>query len=150
MKNLPPVSLLLSDGTLYAEKGKVETINGLINTATGSANFRAAFPNPRGLLRSGGSATVRIPTIVKSAIIIPQNVTYELQDKRFAFLVDKDNKIRNEVITVMDNTPGQFYIVTGGLKSGDRIVIETVSNIKDGTVIKPDDFSAAAVYKDLP
>ena len=149
LKNLPPVSLLLSDGTLYREKGKVETINGLINTATGSANFRAAFPNPQGLLRSGGSATVRIPAIVNNVIIIPQNVTYELQDKRFAFLVDKDNKIRNAVITVMDNTPGQFFIITGGLKTGDRIVIESVSNIADGTLIKPNDVSAASVYKDL-
>ena len=149
LKNLPPVSLLLSDGTLYREKGKVETINGLINTATGSANFRAAFTNPQGLLRSGGSATVRIPATVNNAIIIPQNVTYELQDKRFAFLVDKDNKIRNAVITVMDNTPGQFFIITGGLKTSDRIVIESVSNIADGTLIKPNDVSAATVYKDL-
>ena len=146
---IPPVSLLLSDGTNYENPGKVETINGLINTATGSANFRAAFPNPKGLLRSGSSATVRIPTVVKSAIVIPQNVTYELQDKRFAYVVDDHNKIKNVAITVNDNAPGQFFIVTSGLKGGDKVVIESVSNLRDDTEIKPDEVDAASVYKGL-
>ena len=146
---MPPVSLLLSDGTNYENAGKVETINGLINTATGSANFRAAFPNPKGLLRSGSSATVRIPTVVKSAIVIPQNVTYELQDKRFAYVVDNHNKIKNVAITVNDNAPGQFFIVTSGLKGGDKVVIESVSNLRDDTEIKPDEVDAASVYKGL-
>ncbi|WP_428328685.1 efflux RND transporter periplasmic adaptor subunit [Mucilaginibacter sp.] len=149
LSNLPKVSLLLSNGSVYDHTGKVETINGLINTATGSANFRAAFENPKGLLRSGGSATIRIPSTVKSAIVIPQTVTYALQDKRFVFVVNKQNKIKNQVITVMDNTPGQFYIVTSGLQGGDRIIIETVSNIKDDTEIKPNEVSAESVYKDL-
>jgi membrane fusion protein (multidrug efflux system) len=149
LNNLPRVTLLLSDGTAYEHTGKVETINGLINTNTGSANFRAAFSNPKGLLRSGGSATVRIPTKVKNAIIIPQNVTYQLQDKRFAYVVDAHNKIKNTVITVMDNTPGLYFIVTDGLKSGDKVVIESVSNLRDGTEIKPAVASEASVYKDL-
>jgi membrane fusion protein (multidrug efflux system) len=149
LNNIPKVTLLLSDGTVYEAKGKVETVNGLINTSTGSANFRAAFINPRGLLRSGSSATVRIPTLVKSAIAVPQNVTYELQDKRFVFVVDRQNKVKNVAITVMDNTPGQFYIVTGGLQSGDRIIAEGATNIKDGTEIKPVEASADEVYKGL-
>jgi membrane fusion protein (multidrug efflux system) len=105
LNNIPKVTLLLSDGTVYEHTGKVETVNGLINTTTGSANFRAAFINPKGLLRSGGSASVRIPNLLKGAIIVPQNVTYELQDKRFVYLVDDKNKIKNVAITVMDNTP---------------------------------------------
>jgi membrane fusion protein (multidrug efflux system) len=133
----------------YEHTGKIETVNGQINTSTGSANFRAAFINPRGLLHSGSSATVRIPTFLKSGIIIPQNVTYQLQDKRFAYVVDSRNKIKNVVIEVMDNTPGQFYVVTSGLKSGDRVVIESVSNIKDGTEIKPLNAEASTIYKDL-
>lgn len=149
LKKIPKVTLLLSDGTTYDRQGRVETINGLINTATGSANFRAGFSNPRGLLRSGASATVRIPDIIQSAIIVPQDVTYELQDKRFAYVVDSHNKIKNVVITVMDNTPGQFYVVTAGLKAGDKVVIESVSNLKDGTLIKPTDVSAEPVYGDL-
>ncbi|MBB3056656.1 efflux RND transporter periplasmic adaptor subunit [Mucilaginibacter gotjawali] len=149
LNNIPLVTLVLSDGTIYDYKGKVETVNGLINTTTGSANFRAGFANPKGLLRSGSSASVRIPKTVKDAIIVPQNVTYELQDKRFVFAVDNQNKVKNVAITVMENTPGQFYIVTGGLKSGDRIIAEGANNIKDGTEIKPVEVNAGSVYKDL-
>ena len=149
LSSLPGVSLILSDGTTYEYKGKVETINGLINTATGSANFRAAFINPKGLLRSGGSATVRIPAMIKNSILIPQNVTYELQDKRFAYVIDSKNKVKNVVITVMDNTPGQFYVVTGGLNTGDKVIIESATNLADGTEIKPVEVSAGSVYKNL-
>jgi len=149
LNNLPKVSLVLSDGTTYDHQGKVETVNGLINTNTGSANFRAAFVNPRGLLRSGGSASVRVPTAVKSAVIVPQNVTYELQDKRFVYVINSQNKVKNVAITVMDNTPGQFYVVTGGIKSGDKIIAESVNNLKDDTEIKPVEVSPEVVYKDL-
>ncbi|MDB4920435.1 efflux RND transporter periplasmic adaptor subunit [Mucilaginibacter sp.] len=149
LNNIPKVSLILSDGTTYEHAGKVETVNGLINTNTGSANFRAAFVNPKGLLRSGGSATVRVPNRVKSAILVPQNITYELQDKRFVYVVDAQNKIKNVAITTMENTPGQFYIVTGGIKSGDKVIAESVNNLKDGTEIKPAEVSVDAIYKDL-
>ncbi|MDR3693017.1 efflux RND transporter periplasmic adaptor subunit [Mucilaginibacter sp.] len=149
LNNIPLVTLVLSDGTIYDYKGKVETVNGLINTTTGSANFRAGFANPTGLLRSGSSASVRIPKLVKNAIIVPQNVTYELQDKRFVFAVDNQNKVKNVAITVMQNTPGQFYVVTAGLQSGDRIIAEGANNIKDGTAIKPVEVSAESVYKGL-
>lgn len=149
LNNIPLVTLVLSDGTIYDYKGKVETVNGLINISTGSANFRAGFANPKGLLRSGSSASVRIPKLVKNAIIVPQNVTYELQDKRFVFAVDKQNKVKNVAITVMENTPGQFYIVTGGLQSGDRIIAEGANNIKDGRAVKPVEVSAESVYKGL-
>lgn len=149
LNKMPKVSLILSDGTVYEHTGKVETVNGLINTNTGSANFRAAFLNPKGVLRSGGSATVRIPNVVKSAILVPQSITYELQDKRFVYVVDGQNKIKNVAITTMENTPGQFYIVTGGIKSGDKVVAESVNNLKDGTEIKPVEVGADVVYKDV-
>ena len=149
LNNIPKVTLILSDGIVYEHKGKVETVNGLINTTTGSANFRAAFANPNGLLRSGGSATVRIPTLVKNAILIPENATYQLQDKRFAYIVDSQNKIKNVVIDVLDNPAGQFFIVKDGIQSGEKIVVESVSNLKDGTEIKPLDVSADSVYKGL-
>lgn len=149
LNNIPKVTLILSDGTTYEHTGKVETVNGLINTTTGSANFRAAFVNPKGLLRSGSSASVRIPNVVKGAIVVPQNVSYELQDKRFVYVINDKNKIKNVAITVMDNTPGQFYVVTGGLKPGDRIIAEGANNLKDDTEIKPVEVSAESVYKGL-
>jgi membrane fusion protein (multidrug efflux system) len=146
---LPNVSLILPDGTTYEHTGRVETVNGLINTATGAANVRAGFINPRGLIRSGSSATVRIPNTIKSGLLVPQSATYELQDKRFVYLVDKQNKIKNVAIQVMDNTAGQFYVVTDGLHAGDKIVLESANNLPDGTTIKPNPVSAASVYGNL-
>jgi membrane fusion protein, multidrug efflux system len=149
LNSIPEVTLILSDGIVYEHKGKVETVNGMINTATGTANFRAAFNNPRGLLRNGSSAIVRIPQLIKDAIIVPQNITYELQDKRFVFRVNSKNKVENVAITVMDNTPGQFYIVTDGLKGGDRIIAEGANNFKDGTEIKQVEVSNESLYQGL-
>jgi len=149
INSLPKVTLLLSDGSIYDHTGKVETVNGLIDVNTGSANIRAAFPNPKGLLRTGSSATVRVPNELKGAIIVPQTVTYELQDKRFVYVVDAKDQIKNVAITVMDNTPGQFYVVTSGLHAGDKIIAESVASLKDGTQIKPVETSPDIVYKDL-
>lgn len=146
LSKLPAVSLILPDGTTYEHTGKVETVNGLINTATGAANVRADFTNPRGLIRSGSSAVVRIPNVIKSAILVPQSATYELQDKRFVYAVDDQNKIKNVAVKVMDNTAGQFYVVTEGLKAGDKIVLESSGNLQDGTVIKPNEVSTQSVY----
>jgi membrane fusion protein (multidrug efflux system) len=146
---MPNVSLILSDGTTYEHTGRVETVNGLINTATGAANVRADFVNPRGLIRSGSSAAVRIPNIIKDALLVPQSATYELQDKRFVYVVDAQNKVKNVAVKVMDNTAGKFYVVTEGLKAGDKIILESSGNIADGTAIKPIPVSAQSVYGDL-
>ena len=146
---LPKVSLILSDGSTYAEQGKIETVNGLINTATGSTNIRARFSNPNGVIRSGSSTTVRIPNTVKDVIIIPQSATFELQDKMFAVVVDKDGKTKNVNLKVMENTAGNYYVVESGLKAGDQIVLEGVSSLKDGTQIKPNVQQPEAVYADL-
>ncbi|WPO77756.1 efflux RND transporter periplasmic adaptor subunit [Flavobacterium sp. KACC 22761] len=149
IQNMPAVSLLLSDGSPYPEKGRVETVNGLINTETGSVTFRARFANPKSIIRSGSSTTVRIPTDVKDAIIIPQSATYELQDKLFAVVVGKDGKTKSTNITVMENGAGNYYVVTSGLKTGDQIVLEGVATLKDGTEIKAQNENAEKVYADL-
>jgi len=146
---LPKVSLLLADGSLYKEQGRIETVNGLINTATGSANIRARFSNPQGVIRSGSSTTVRLPNAVKDALLIPQSATYELQDKRFAVVVDKEGKTKTVSITVMENTPGNYYIVESGLKAGDQVALEGVSTLKDGTQIKANVQQPDAIYADL-
>jgi membrane fusion protein (multidrug efflux system) len=149
IKQLPQVSLLLSDGSIYGEKGKIETVNGLINTETGSVNIRARFPNPRGIIRSGSSTTVRIPTQVKEGLIIPQSATFELQDKIFAVTVGKDGKTKNANITILENKAGNYYVVTSGLKAGDQIVLEGVASLKEGTEIKTQNQNAETVYADL-
>jgi len=149
LKQLPQVTLILADGSEYPEKGVVETISGLINTETGSASFRATFPNPVRLLRSGGSATVQIPVTVKDAIVIPQRSTYELQGKRFVYFVGDSNKVVSAEIEVMDTPAGQYFVVTNGLKAGDTIVYESTSTLQDSTAIKPDMQAEDKVYGNL-
>ncbi|MGI4020975.1 MAG: efflux RND transporter periplasmic adaptor subunit [Janthinobacterium lividum] len=149
IQSMPNVSLLLSDGSKYAYEGKIETVNGLINSATGSADTRAVFSNPKGLIRSGNSATVRIPLSLDSAILVPQSATYELQDKRFVNVLDKGNKIKSTPIEVMQNTPGQFYVVQSGLNKGDKIVLEGAGTLKDGSEIKPKAADTNSIYQDL-
>lgn len=148
LKQLPQVELLLPDGTQYPEKGRVETIGGLIDPQTGAASFRATFPNPVGLIRSGGSAVVAIPVTIKNALLVPQQSTYELQGKRFVYKVDGD-KVSNVEITTMSDPAGQYFVVTSGLKAGDTVVYEAAAPIADGTAIKPDLKPEGQIYKDL-
>lgn len=149
LANSPQVSLVLADGSAYPEKGKLETISGMINTETGSASFRATFPNPLGLLRSGNSAIVRVPQEITDGIIIPQRSSYELQGKRFVYVVDNANKIKSREIEIMDLTKGQFFIVTSGLKDGDKVLYEGGGSLADSTVVQPKAMDTAEVYKDL-
>jgi membrane fusion protein (multidrug efflux system) len=146
---MPKVSLLLSDGSLYPEQGVIETVNGIINTETGTVNIRARFPNPKGIIRSGSSATIRIPNVVKNALMVPQSATFELQDKRFVVIAGQDGKATTSAITVMDNTAGNYYVVKDGVKAGDRIVLEGVATLKDSTQIKPDPQNPQTVFADL-
>lgn len=149
LKNIPAVSLVLADGTTYAENGKVQSINGLINTGTGSASLRATFPNPINLLRSGASASVRIPQHLENAILIPQKSTIDLQGKKFVYVLDDKGLVKNTEIEVMELTKGNFYVVTKGLKAGDKIVLEGFQSLKDGSEIKPEEKNADSVYADL-
>jgi membrane fusion protein (multidrug efflux system) len=148
LKQLPPVVLILSDKTEYPEKGRVEAIGGQINAETGAATFRAAFPNPVGLIRTGGSAVVGLPVTLNNALLVPQRATYELQGKRFVYRVDGD-KVTSAEITTLPATAGQYFVVTDGLKPGDTIVYEAATPIPDGTVIKSDMQTEAQIYKDI-
>jgi membrane fusion protein (multidrug efflux system) len=149
INNMLPASLILADGSLYPEKGKIEMASGLISTETGTAIFKASYPNPLGIIRSGASATVRIPTTIDTALVIPQSATYELQDKRLVYIVDKNNKISSTAITGIPSDNGQYFIVTGGLKAGDTIVLEGLVGLKDSTEIIPKQVTADSVYKNL-
>lgn len=137
IRRAEPVKLILSDGTEYIEKGKIETISGIVNTGTGSANFRANFENPQGLLRSGSTGSIRIPVTINNALVIPQKATFELQGKTFAYVVQSNNKVKQTSITVTPLTDGQSFIVNSGLKENDKIVVNNIQNLKDGDQIKP-------------
>jgi membrane fusion protein (multidrug efflux system) len=142
LRRLPPVTLILSNGKEYGEKGRVTSVNGLINPETGSVNFRATFPNTLGLIRSGGSANIRIARNVDSAILVPQKATYEIQGKRFVYKVDGGNTVKSTEIAVMEAShSGEYFIVERGLEAGDRIVAAGAGSLKDGTKIKPSTLS---------
>lgn len=136
-KNLPDVTLILADGTQYTETGKVSSFSGVIDPSTGSVQMRATFNNPDHLLRSGATGVLSFPVHEESAIVIPQKATYEIQDKKFVYVVGKDNKVKNTEITVLDQNDGSNYVVTSGIKVGDKIVVEGVNKLKDGQEIKP-------------
>jgi membrane fusion protein (multidrug efflux system) len=147
LTHLPDVTLILANGTNYPEKGRIETASGLISTETGTASFKASFPNPLGIIQSGASATVRVPRTEDSALVIPQGATFELQDKRFAYVVGKDNYVTSTPITTTANDNGQFFIVKEGLKAGDKVVLEGVSTLRDSLLIKPREVRADSLYR---
>ncbi len=138
INKMPSVNLILSNGTQYEQVGKIETFSGQANTQTGSFNVRASFPNSNKLLRSGGSGTIQIPTDLKDVILIPQNATLELQDKRIALVVDKDNKVKAVPIEVRAVSGGQLFVVDKGLNEKDKVLIEGVGIVTEGTPIKPE------------
>lgn len=135
---MPAVNLILSNGMEYEQKGKIETFSGQANVQTGSFNVRARFPNGNKLLRSGGSGTIQIPTYLENVIIIPQNATLEMQDKRIVLVTDKDNKVKAIPVEVRAVPGGQFFVVDKGLNANDKILIEGVGIVSEGTVIKPE------------
>lgn len=138
LNELPEVELQLADGTIYSEKGKISTLSGVIDQTTGAASIRATFKNPEQLLRSGGSGNIMIPVKNEAAIIIPQKTTYELQDKKFVFVVTDSSTVVSTEIKVLPQTDGQQYIVSSGLKPGDRIVAEGVgTSVRNGMKINP-------------
>ena len=135
IKNMPAVKLLLADGTEYEETGHIETISGVVDATSGSVNFRALFPNKHGLLRSGSSAKVIIPSEYKGAIVIPQKATFAQQDKVLVFKFQGDSVIQ-KVVSVKTTPDGQSYVVTEGLSVGDKIVTDGIVTLTNGQKIK--------------
>lgn len=138
IKKLPPVQLVLADNSVFPQTGTIQTLEGQVDKTMGAIGFRASFPNPGGLLRSGNTGKVRIPTQYESAVIIPQEATFEMQDKVLVFAVAGDsNKVSSRPIQVADQS-GAYYMVKSGLKPGERIVFTGHNRLKEGAVIKPE------------
>lgn len=146
IKNLPQVELVLADNSVYAQKGKVELAEGQFTRTTGTISFRATFPNNSGLLRSGNTGKIRIPNSVSNALLVPQEATYELQDKVFAYALTDSNKVVGKPLTIT-GTSGNFYLVSGGLKPGEKIVFRGIDRLRDGMVIKPEPMSTDSLFK---
>ncbi|MGN0205952.1 MAG: efflux RND transporter periplasmic adaptor subunit [Muribaculaceae bacterium] len=136
VSSMPELSLKLSTGELYSQKGRVEAISGVLDKTTGSLSVRSVFPNKEGMLLSGGSGSVIMPFEMKNVIVIPQSATFELQDRRFVYKLI-DGKAESSEITVYPVNDGKIFVVTSGLAEGDVIVSEGVGLIKNGSSIIP-------------
>ncbi len=134
---LPAVKLQLADGTMYAYEGKVVTASGVIDQATGSVQLKAHFPNPDNLLKSGGSGSIIIPRTASEAIVIPQSVVAEVQNKKFIYLLGDSNKVIYHEIKVDPQNDGKTYVVTEGLKVGDKYVTNGITKLSDQMEIVP-------------
>lgn len=142
LKAAPEVSLLLVDGSEYDQKGKIATMNGLVNPTTGTTQFRAEFKNPEGILRSGSSGIVRLPIEQKGVMLVPQNAIFEVQGKQTLYVVEKGNKVKSRIVTT-NGTSELNFIVTDGLQEGEVVVIEGASKLKDDMEIVPQDAKKA-------
>ena len=137
LQSLPSVKLLLADGSTYGHEGKVTKMSGVIDQATGSVQLIALFQNPQRILKSGGAGTIVIPRQATDAIIIPQSCVSEVQNKKFIYLLGSDNKVKYSEIKVDPQNDGMNYIVTDGLKPGDKYVTNGITKLSDGMEIKP-------------
>jgi membrane fusion protein (multidrug efflux system) len=154
VKQMPPVQLVLADNSLYPQTGTVEIVEGQFDKTVGAIRFRASFPNQQGLLRSGSTGKVRIPTTYKSVLVVPQDATFELQDKIFVYTVGDSNKIATRPLTISGQTT-HYYFVADGVKAGDKLVLSSmattlIGGLRDGMVIAPQMISTDSLLKKTP
>ncbi len=130
----PAVSLTLNDGSLYEHEGRIDVISRIVDKATGTVSLRAVFDNPDGRLMSGGSANINIPYTRTGVLVIPQEATFEIQDKIFTYRVI-DGKAASTQIKVFKINNGKEYIVEEGLNEGDVIVARGAGLLREGTPV---------------
>lgn len=135
LQQMPDVQLRLSNGQIYPHTGKIDAISGTIETGTGAISVRATFPNPEQMLRNGSSGEIIFPHKLENVIVIPQEATFEIQDKVFAYQV-VDGKATSTQVQVYPVNDGKEYIVEKGLEKGDVIIAEGAGLIQEGTVVE--------------
>jgi len=131
-----PLQLILTDGTVYEYAGRITFADREVNPATGAIRIAGVFPNPNNLLRPGGFGRIRVaPRTQAGALLVPQRAVTELQGSHQVAVVGSDNKVSIRPVTVGDRV-GQLWIVTEGLKPGERVVVEGVTKVRDGSAVK--------------
>lgn len=124
------VNLLLANNSLLKYKGEVQTVESEFENETGNIAFRAKFPNPDGLLRNGETGKILMTVPLKNALVIPQKATYEIQDKKYVFVVSKNNVLRSQNITVRGELP-DLYVVESGINKHDKILLDGIQKAKE-------------------
>lgn len=137
------VNLLLANGESFKYKGKVELIESEFDNETGNIAFRARFANNGKLLRNGETGKVQMLVPLKNAVVIPQKATYEIQDKKYVFVVGKNNKVSSKEITITGEIP-DLYVINSGITENDKILLEGVQKVKEDDKI---DYSYIAPQK---
>jgi membrane fusion protein (multidrug efflux system) len=137
LASLPSVKLQLADGSIYGSEGTITKMSGVIDAATGSVQLIASFANPEKLLKSGATGTIIIPRVSSNVVIIPLSCVSEVQNKKFVYTLGKDNKVKYTEIQVDPHNDGNNYVVTEGLKAGDKYVTNGITKLNDGMEIVP-------------
>jgi membrane fusion protein (multidrug efflux system) len=130
----PKVSLLMANNKMFDYPGYVETIEGEFNNETGNIAFRATFPNPKKLLRHGETGNIEMEVPLKNAILIPQKATFEVLDKKYVYVVDKNNVIRSREIKIAAELP-HIFAISEGLSVNDKILLEGIRLVKENEKI---------------
>ena len=140
LANMPPATFVMKNGTEYPHKGRVVSMTGIVNAATGSLTAKVSFPNPDGHLYSGIQGTVVISFGEKDVMVIPQNAVVRLQDKALVYKVKADSTATAVDVTTQDTGNGKDFIITSGLNVGDKIVTIGANNVTEGQkVLFPDE-----------
>jgi membrane fusion protein (multidrug efflux system) len=134
-ENMLKVNLLMANNQVFKYSGVVKTIEADFNNETGNIAFRATFPNPDKLLRHGETGNVEMTIPLKNAIIIPQKATYEILEKKYVFVIDKNNVVHSREITIASEMP-DLYVIKNGLSENERILLEGIRKVKDGDKIE--------------
>jgi membrane fusion protein (multidrug efflux system) len=142
------IELVLANGNKFNERGAISAVEADFNNETGNIAFRADFPNPAGLLRHGQTGTVLLHRELQNALVIPQRATFEILDKRYVYVVDKDNVARQREIEV-EHELEDIYVIKDGLQGGDKIVLEGVRQVRDGDKLKYEFRGPDLVLNDL-
>ena len=132
LAGMPEATFVMKNGTEYPHKGRIISLTGIVNAATGSLTSNVSFPNPDGHLYSGIQGTVVIPFAEKDVIVIPQNAVVRLQDKALVYKVQADSTATAIDVTTQDTGNGQDFIITSGLNVGDKIVTTGANNVTEG------------------
>lgn len=129
------VNLLMANNEQFGYTGIVETIEADFNNETGNISFRATFPNPKGLLRHGETGSVESVLPLKNALLIPQKATFEVLEKKYVYVIDKNNEVKSRAITIAAELP-HIYAISSGLSTGDKILLEGLRLVKENEKIE--------------
>lgn len=143
-----PVRLLMANGQMFDQPGKIQTIEADFDNETGTIAFRAGFKNPAGLLRHGETGKIQMTTPVDGALLIPQKATFEVLEKKYVYVVDEKDQVHSKPITVSAELP-QLFVVASGLNEGDKVLLEGLRKVRDGFTIEQNYQAPEEVMKHL-